>query len=46
MIDARKSRNLAQKQLAETIGINQADISKLENGNAPQPHAMETITFA
>lgn len=34
MIDARKSQNLTQKQLAEITGINQADISKLENGNA------------
>lgn len=34
IIDARKSRNLTQKQLAEITGINQADISKLENGNA------------
>lgn len=34
MIDARKEKNLTQKQLAEITGINQADISKLENGNA------------
>lgn len=34
MIDARKSRSLTQKQLAEITGIDQADISKLENGNA------------
>ena len=32
MIDARTSRNLTQKQLAERTGIHQADISKLENG--------------
>lgn len=32
LIDARISRNLTQKQLAELTGINQADISKLENG--------------
>ena len=32
MIDARTSQNLTQKQLAERTGINQADISKLENG--------------
>lgn len=30
--DARISRNLTQKELAERTGINQADISKLENG--------------
>ncbi len=32
MVDARISQNLSQKELAERTGINQADISKLENG--------------
>ena len=32
MVEARTSKNLTQKQLAERTGINQADISKLENG--------------
>lgn len=32
MIDFRLSQNMTQKQLAEKTGINQADISKLENG--------------
>ena len=32
IVDARVSRNLTQKELAERTGINQADISKLENG--------------
>ena len=32
MMDARISQNLTQKELAERTGINQADISKLENG--------------
>ncbi len=32
MIDARISQNMTQKELAERTGINQADISKLENG--------------
>ena len=32
MIDARISQNLTQKELAARTGINQADISKLENG--------------
>ena len=32
IIDARASQNLTQKELAERTGINQADISKLENG--------------
>ena len=30
--EARTSQNLTQKELAERTGINQADISKLENG--------------
>lgn len=32
MVDARISRNLTQKQLSDRTGIDQADISKLENG--------------
>ena len=32
MVDVRISQNLTQKELAERTGINQADISKLENG--------------
>lgn len=32
IVDARTSQNLTQKQLSEITGINQADISKLENG--------------
>ncbi len=32
IVDARTSQNLTQKELAESTGINQADISKLENG--------------
>ncbi len=32
MVDARISQNLTQNELAERTGINQADISKLENG--------------
>lgn len=32
MIDNRIAQNLTQKGLAERTGINQADISKLENG--------------
>jgi len=34
IIDARKSTGLTQKQLSERTGIAQADISRLENGNA------------
>lgn len=32
IVDARTSQNLTQKELADRTGINQADISKLENG--------------
>lgn len=32
IVDARVSQKLSQKELAERTGINQADISKLENG--------------
>lgn len=32
MIDARIKQNLTQKELASRTGIDQADISKLENG--------------
>ena len=32
IVDARTSQNMTQKELAEKTGINQADISKLENG--------------
>ncbi|MDE6962535.1 MAG: helix-turn-helix transcriptional regulator [Lachnospiraceae bacterium] len=40
MVDARISQNLTQKELTERTGINQADISKLENGTRkpPKPH--------
>ena len=31
IVDARTSQNMTQKELAERSGINQADISKLEN---------------
>ena len=32
LIDARKSRNITQKELSEATGITQADISRIENG--------------
>lgn len=34
MLDARKASGMTQKELADRTGIAQADISKLENGNA------------
>ena len=32
IVEARISQDMTQKELAERTGINQADISKLENG--------------
>ena len=32
LVDARIASNLTQKQLAELSGVNQSDISKIENG--------------
>lgn len=32
LVDARISQNMTQKELAEKSGVNQADISKIENG--------------
>ncbi|MFI3213534.1 MAG: helix-turn-helix transcriptional regulator [Eubacteriales bacterium] len=34
MVDVRKQNHLTQKELALKTGIDQADISKLENGNS------------
>ncbi len=34
MIDARNKTGMTQKELSEKTGITQADISRLENGNA------------
>ena len=34
MLDTRKEKAMTQKQLADITGIPQADISRLENGNA------------
>ena len=34
LIDARKNCGITQNQLSQRTGITQADISKLENGNA------------
>ncbi len=32
IVDARTAQNLTQKELSKRTGINQADVSKLENG--------------
>ena len=44
MIQARMNSGMTQKQLAEKTGIAQADISKLENGNAnPSLHTLQRL---
>ena len=34
IIEARKDKNITQKELSDLTGITQGDISKIENGNA------------
>ncbi len=34
MLDGRKAKNITQKELSDLTGINQGDISRLENGSA------------
>jgi ribosome-binding protein aMBF1 (putative translation factor) len=34
MLDARQEQHISQRQLADRTGITQADISKIENGDA------------
>ncbi|MCI9494412.1 MAG: helix-turn-helix transcriptional regulator [Adlercreutzia mucosicola] len=44
MLDGRAAKGITQKELADITGINQADISKLENGNGnPSLHTLERI---
>ena len=44
IIEARTSQNLTQKELAKRTGINQADISKLENGTRnPTIHLLKRL---
>ena len=33
IVEARKDKNITQKELADLTGITQGDISKIENGN-------------
>ena len=44
IVDARISKNLTQKELAQRTGINQADISKLEHGiRNPSIHLLKKL---
>ena len=46
MLEARKSSGLTQKQLAERTGIAQADISKIETGEAnPSLNTLKRLAF-
>ena len=38
IIDARISQNMTQKELSERTGINQTEISRLENGSRNPSH--------
>ena len=47
IIDARKNTGLTQKQLSERTGIAQADISRMENGNAnPSLNTLKRLAAA
>lgn len=47
MIDARKTKGITQKELAERTGIAQGDISKLENGNGnPSIRTLQRLATA
>lgn len=44
LVDARCSSNMTQKELAEKTGIDQADISKIENGvRNPSLHILQRL---
>lgn len=44
LIDARKSKNMTQRELAQRTGIDQADISKIETGNGnPTLHLLKRL---
>jgi ribosome-binding protein aMBF1 (putative translation factor) len=46
IIDARKNSGMTQKELSEITGIAQADISRLENGNAnPSLKTMQRLAL-
>jgi len=47
IIDARRNAGLTQKQLSERTGINQSDISRLENGEAnPSLNTLKRLAIA
>ena len=47
ILNARQTKNITQKQLAELSGVNRADISKIERGNAnPSVKTLKKIASA
>jgi len=47
MLELRSKQNLTQQELADRTGINRADISKIENGNAnPSLKTMKRLAAA
>lgn len=47
VLEGRDKLNLTQKDLAELSGVTQADISRLENGNAnPSIRTLKKLAFA
>ena len=47
LFDARRAKNLTQSQLAELVGMNQAEISRLERPNSnPRLSTLLKVTYA
>ena len=47
LLEARRAKNLTQAQLAELVGMNQAEISKLERPNSnPRLSTLLKVTYA
>lgn len=47
VIENREKKHLSQQELADKIGIDRANLSKLENGNAnPSIHMLKRIAAA
>ena len=44
IIEARKDKNITQKELSDLTGITQGDISKIENGNANP--SLKTVNYS
>lgn len=47
LLEARRAKNLTQAQLAELVGMNQAEISRLEGPNSnPRLSTLLKVTYA